>query len=89
MDYIFADIITIGDEILYGQIVDTNSQWISAELDKIGVKIFRKTSVGDNKEEIINILKESEKRSHIILITGGLGPTSDDITTQPAAGISS
>jgi nicotinamide-nucleotide amidase len=77
---IFADIITIGDEILYGQITDTNAQWISAELDKIGVRVFRKTSVGDNKEEILKIIKESEQRSDIILITGGLGPTSDDIT---------
>jgi nicotinamide-nucleotide amidase len=85
MEHIFADIITIGDEILYGQIIDTNSQWISAELDKIGVKIFRKTSVGDNREEILEILKESEERSHIILMTGGLGPTSDDITKQTLA----
>jgi nicotinamide-nucleotide amidase len=83
MKHIFADIITIGDEILYGQITDTNSQWISAELDKIGVKIFRKISVGDNKEEILKAIKESEQRSDIIIITGGLGPTSDDIT-KPA-----
>src|SRR4051812_23929671 len=85
MEQIFADIITIGDEILYGQIVDTNSQWISAELDKIGVKVLRKTSVGDNKEEILGIIKESEERSHIIIMTGGLGPTSDDITKQTLA----
>ena len=85
MEHIFADIITIGDEILYGQIVDTNSQWISAELDKIGVKVLRKTSVADRREEILNILKESEGRSHIILMTGGLGPTSDDITKQTLA----
>ncbi|HXA02916.1 MAG TPA: competence/damage-inducible protein A [Cytophagaceae bacterium] len=83
MEKILADIITIGDEILYGQIIDTNSQWISTELDKIGVSVFRKTAVGDNKEEILKILKESEQRSDIILITGGLGPTSDDIT-KPA-----
>jgi nicotinamide-nucleotide amidase len=80
MKNIYADVITIGDEILYGQIVDTNSQWISAELDKIGVRVLRKTSVGDKKDEIINILKEAGSRSSIVLITGGLGPTSDDIT---------
>jgi nicotinamide-nucleotide amidase len=85
MEHIFADIITIGDEILYGQIIDTNSQWISAELDKIGIKVLRKTSVGDNREEILKILQESEQRSHLILMTGGLGPTSDDITKQTLA----
>src|SRR5258708_411244 len=85
MEKILADILTIGDEILYGQIIDTNSQWISTQLDKIGVRVFRKTAVGDNKEEILKILKESEQRSNIILITGGLGPTSDDITKPTLA----
>ncbi|HEX8548825.1 MAG TPA: competence/damage-inducible protein A, partial [Cytophagaceae bacterium] len=80
MNDIFADIITIGDEILYGQITDTNSQWISAELDAIGIRTKRKSSVGDQKEEIIKILTEAEARSNIIIITGGLGPTNDDIT---------
>jgi nicotinamide-nucleotide amidase len=86
MKDIYADIITIGDEILYGQIVDTNSQWICSELDKIGVRVIRKTSVGDHKEEILRILEEAESRSSIILITGGLGPTSDDITKSTLAG---
>jgi nicotinamide-nucleotide amidase len=85
MKDIYADVITIGDEILYGQIVDTNSQWISSELDKIGVRVLRKTSVGDNREEIIRIFEEAESRSSIILITGGLGPTSDDITKATLA----
>jgi nicotinamide-nucleotide amidase len=85
MKDIYADVITIGDEILYGQIVDSNSQWISAELDKIGVRVLRKTSVGDNKEEILHVLKEAESRSSVILITGGLGPTSDDITKSTLA----
>jgi len=80
MQEIFAEIITIGDEILYGQIVDTNSQWISAELDKIGIKTRRKITVGDNESEILACLSEAETRSDIILITGGLGPTRDDIT---------
>lgn len=82
MKEIFAEIITIGDEILYGQITDTNSQWISAELDKIGIKTKRKTSVSDNKEEIIAALNEAQKRVDIVLITGGLGPTKDDLTKK-------
>jgi nicotinamide-nucleotide amidase len=85
MKDIYADVIIIGDEILYGQIVDTNSQWISAELDKIGVRVKRKTAVGDKKEEILAILKEAELRSSIIILTGGLGPTSDDITKSVLA----
>jgi nicotinamide-nucleotide amidase len=77
---ILAELLTIGDEILYGQIVDTNSQWMSVELDKIGVKVVRKTTVGDVEEEILSAFAEAEKRADVILITGGLGPTSDDLT---------
>lgn len=80
MTNVLAEIITIGDEILYGQIVDTNSQWISTELDKAGIKVLRKTTIGDTEEEIIGALKEAEQRAEIILITGGLGPTNDDLT---------
>jgi nicotinamide-nucleotide amidase len=82
MKNIYADIVTIGDEILYGQITDTNSQWISAELDAIGIRTKRKSSVSDKEEDILEILAESEKRSDIILITGGLGATNDDITKK-------
>jgi nicotinamide-nucleotide amidase len=85
MKNIYADIITIGDEILYGQITDTNSQWISAELDKIGIRTKRKSSVSDKENEILEILKEAENRSDIILLTGGLGPTNDDITKKTLA----
>jgi len=77
---ILAELLTIGDEILYGQIVDTNSQWMSVELDKIGVKVIRKTTVGDEEDEILTAFAEAEKRADVILITGGLGPTSDDLT---------
>lgn len=80
MKKILAELLTIGDEILYGQIVDTNSQWMSVELDKAGIKVVRKTSVGDQENEILTALAEAEKRADIILITGGLGPTSDDRT---------
>jgi nicotinamide-nucleotide amidase len=75
-----AELLTIGDEILYGQIVDTNSQWMSVELDKVGIKVIRKTTVGDQESEILTALAEAEKRADIVLITGGLGPTSDDLT---------
>ena len=80
MKKILAELLTIGDEILYGQIVDTNSQWMSVELDKVGIKVVRKTTVGDVEEEILTAFAEAEKRADIILITGGLGPTSDDLT---------
>jgi len=75
-----AEIITIGDEILIGQIVDTNSAFIAAELNKIGVSVFQITSIQDEKEHILTALKEAESRVDIIIITGGLGPTKDDIT---------
>lgn len=80
--HIYADIITIGDEILYGQITDTNSQWISSELDKLGIKTRQKSSVSDKADEILRILAEASQRSSIVIITGGLGPTNDDITKK-------
>lgn len=80
MKSITAELLTIGDEILYGQIVDTNSQWMGVELSNMGIKVVRKTSVGDIESEILQALKEAEERADIILITGGLGPTNDDLT---------
>lgn len=79
---ILAEVVTIGDEILYGQITDTNTQWMSTELDKMGIKTVRKSSVGDQEDKILQILDEAEKRADIILLTGGLGPTKDDITKK-------
>ncbi len=75
-----AEIITIGDEILIGQIVDTNSAFLGKELNKIGVSIYQITSVQDDQEHILKALKEAEENADIIIITGGLGPTKDDIT---------
>ena len=75
-----AEIITIGDEILIGQIVDTNSAFISKELNKIGVSVYQITSVQDDKRHILKALKQAEKNVDIVIITGGLGPTKDDIT---------
>jgi len=75
-----AEIITIGDEILIGQIVDTNSVFIAAELNKIGVSVYQISSIQDEKQHILTAFKEAESRADIIIITGGLGPTKDDIT---------
>jgi nicotinamide-nucleotide amidase len=80
MKTILAELLTIGDEILYGQIVDTNSQWMSVELSNAGIQVIRKTTVGDKESEILTAFAEAEQRADIILITGGLGPTSDDLT---------
>ena len=77
-----AAIITIGDELLIGQTVDTNSAWMGAELSKAGFDVYRMTSIHDRKEDIINSLTEASGKSDVVLITGGLGPTSDDITKQ-------
>ncbi|RYZ27816.1 MAG: competence/damage-inducible protein A, partial [Sphingobacteriales bacterium] len=75
-----AEIITIGDEILIGQIVDTNSAWMAQQLNLAGIKVKQITSVSDDAEHIIEALQLAEQRANIILITGGLGPTKDDIT---------
>ena len=75
-----AEIITIGDEILIGQIVDTNSAYISQELHKIGVQVSQITSIQDTKKHILDTLSEANKRSDLVILTGGLGPTKDDIT---------
>ncbi|WP_225035500.1 competence/damage-inducible protein A [Winogradskyella sp. SM1960] len=75
-----AEIITIGDEILIGQIVDTNSAFLGKELNKYGISIYQITSVQDEKSHILKALKEAEENADIIIITGGLGPTKDDIT---------
>ncbi|MEO0571538.1 MAG: competence/damage-inducible protein A [Bacteroidota bacterium] len=75
-----AEIITIGDEILIGQIVDTNSAFISKELNKIGVSVYQITSVQDEREHILRAFAEANKRSKVVIVTGGLGPTKDDVT---------
>ncbi|MDA9584474.1 CinA family nicotinamide mononucleotide deamidase-related protein [Flavobacteriaceae bacterium] len=77
-----AEIITIGDEILIGQIVDTNSQWIGKELNKIGVSVYQISSIQDEELHILNAFKEAQSRADIVIITGGLGPTKDDITKK-------
>jgi nicotinamide-nucleotide amidase len=80
-----AEIITIGDEILIGQIVDTNSAWMAARLNDIGIRVKQITSVSDERQHILTAFAEASKRADIILITGGLGPTKDDITKKTIA----
>lgn len=77
-----AEVITIGDEILFGQIIDTNTQWISTELTTLGIRTIRKTSVGDEADVILDALREATSRADVVIITGGLGPTKDDITKK-------
>lgn len=79
-----AEIITIGDEILIGQIIDSNSAYISKELNKIGISVYQITSIQDERQHILTALKEAAERVDVILVTGGLGPTKDDITKMPA-----
>jgi len=80
MSITLAEIITIGDELLIGQVIDTNSAWIGQKLNEIGIKVHQITSVSDNESHILSALKDARQRADIILITGGLGPTKDDIT---------
>ena len=80
-----VEIITIGDEILIGQIIDTNSAWMAQKLNDIGAKVERIVTISDTLDEIISALSEAEKRSDIVLITGGLGPTKDDVTKKALA----
>jgi len=77
-----AAIITIGDELLIGQTIDTNSAWMGAELSKAGFDVCRMISIHDRREDIIYALHEAVGKTDVVLITGGLGPTSDDITKQ-------
>ena len=83
-----ASICTIGDEILIGQIVDTNSSKISQALNRIGVKVRYMLSIGDDREEIITKLDKCLKQTDIVIVTGGLGPTKDDITKEALASLS-
>src|SRR5580698_718481 len=80
MERIFATIITIGDELLIGQVIDTNSAWMAQELNKTGIWVKRRVAVGDNWEGIWDALDKESEAADILLITGGLGPTADDIT---------
>lgn len=80
MSNIAAAIITIGDELLIGQVIDTNSAWIAKRLNAMGIDVLRRVAVGDERDAIVRALDEELKRADIVIITGGLGPTADDIT---------
>jgi nicotinamide-nucleotide amidase len=77
-----AEIITIGDEILIGQIVDTNSAWMGQQLNLLGIEVYQVTSVHDSHDHILKAFAEAEQNADLVLITGGLGPTKDDITKK-------
>jgi len=79
---ITVEIITIGDELLIGQVVDTNSPWMSHELNAIGFDVRYKTTVGDNESDILDALGRALERAQVVLVTGGIGPTKDDITKK-------
>jgi nicotinamide-nucleotide amidase len=83
MKEVKAEILTIGDEILFGQTLDTNAHWISEHLQGIGVRVIRRTTVGDSEDDILDALRHALAQVDIVLITGGLGPTNDDLT-KPA-----
>ncbi|MFN5251927.1 MAG: competence/damage-inducible protein A [Bacteroidia bacterium] len=77
-----AEIITIGDELLLGQVIDTNSAWMGLQLADIGISVDRRTAIGDSESAIISAIAEARTRCNLILLTGGLGPTRDDITKK-------
>ncbi|MFL5738960.1 MAG: competence/damage-inducible protein A [Flavisolibacter sp.] len=86
MNELNASIITIGDELLIGQTIDTNSAFIAQELNKIGIWVKKRIAIGDMRNEILDTLKEQSKEVRLIIITGGLGPTADDITKPVLCG---
>lgn len=77
-----VEIITIGDELLIGQVIDTNSAWMAARLGDEGFRVVHKQTVGDEEADILRALREAEEHAAVVLITGGLGPTKDDITLR-------
>jgi len=80
-----VEILSIGTELLLGNIINTNAQWISEQLSQLGLNHFRQSTVGDNCERIIKVIQEISKRSNLLITTGGLGPTPDDLTTEAIA----
>ena len=80
-----VEILSIGTELLLGNIVNTNAQWISEQLSQLGLNHFRQSTIGDNCDRIIKVIQEISKRSNLLITTGGLGPTPDDLTTEAIA----
>src|ERR671927_947276 len=77
-----AEILAVGTEVLLGDLVDTNTAWLSARLAALGVGVYRHTTVGDNRVRIVATLREAAARAELVITTGGLGPTSDDLTNE-------
>ena len=77
-----AEILAVGTEMLLGDLVDTNTAWLSGQLAALGVSVYRHTTVGDNKQRIVAALREAAERADLVITTGGLGPTSDDLTNE-------
>jgi len=80
-----VEILSIGTELLLGNIINTNAQWISEQLAQLGLNHFRQSTVGDNCDRIMKVIQEISKRSNLLITTGGLGTTSDDLTTEAIA----
>ena len=77
-----SEIIAIGTELLLGQIANTNAQWLSEQMATYGINTYYHTVVGDNLMRVENVFKQAQKRSDVIIVTGGLGPTEDDMTRE-------
>ena len=84
-DFKGVEILSIGTELLLGNIVNTNAKWISEELSSLGLNHFRQSTIGDNSKRISDLVKEISLRSNLLITTGGLGPTQDDLTTEAIA----
>lgn len=80
-----AEVIAVGSELLLGQIANTNGQFISKQLASIGVNVYSHTVVGDNQERLTRAIEQSHDRSDVVILTGGLGPTKDDLTKETVA----
>ena len=80
-----VEILCIGTELLLGNILNSNARWLSEELASLGLPHFRQTVVGDNRERLIEVVQETAQRSRLLITTGGLGPTPDDLTTEAIA----
>ncbi|MCP8616453.1 competence/damage-inducible protein A [Salirhabdus salicampi] len=87
MKNIQAEIISVGTELLLGQITDTNSQWLSQKLNDLGVNVYYHQTVGDNADRVTSVLQMAQQRSQLVIVTGGLGPTEDDLTRESAINV--
>ena len=80
-----AEIITTGEEVIHGELVDTNAVWIAQRLKELGFSIQRRTTVGDRLEDLVQVFRDRAKFADVIIVNGGLGPTSDDLAAEAAA----